>query len=49
MVDKLISDYDIDIHTVGRSYTLEKKRSVLMYSLHDKLMVKKIELFWEGQ
>jgi len=45
----IIPDYDIDIHTVGRSYMLKKKRSVLMYSLHDKLMVKKIELCWEGQ
>lgn len=45
-------EYGIDIHTVGQVYIFSKKtisRPVLMYSLRDKQMVKKIELYWEEQ
>lgn len=45
----IIPDYDIKINTVGRAYMLNQKRSVLMYSLRDKQMIKKIRLCWEEQ
>lgn len=46
--------YDIDVHTVGQCHIYckskkRKSRSGLMYSLRNKLMVKKIELCWEEQ
>ena len=39
--------FGIDINTVGRFYNLETNRPVLMFSIRDKIMVKKIELCWE--
>jgi len=48
----IIPDYELDIHTVAQNDIYNKggiNRPVFMYSIRDKKMVQKINLYWEEQ